>query len=148
MILNHLDKSSVYFSVHPRFETAFQFLKTCNFNELQPGIHEIDARKIFAIVSDGDIVPPEVVKMEVHRKYIDIQYVVSGTDKIGYRYLNECKNRTTKFDVENDYELYADEPEIYLYLTENKFVVFFPEDAHAPLLHKGNLKKIVIKVEI
>ncbi|HWZ21630.1 MAG TPA: YhcH/YjgK/YiaL family protein [Cytophagaceae bacterium] len=148
MILDHLDKSSVYFSVHPKFETAFQFLKTHNLKELQPGIHEIDGRKIFAIISDGDVSPLEVVKMEVHRKYIDIQYVISGIDKIGYRYLGECKSKATEFDVENDYELYRDEPEMYLHLTESKFVIFFPEDAHAPLLHKGKLRKIVIKVEI
>jgi beta-galactosidase beta subunit len=43
---------------------------------------------------------------------------------------------------------YADAPDMYFGLQQNQFVIFFPEDVHAPMIGDGTIKKLVIKVKI
>ena len=52
------------------------------------------------------------------------------------------------YDSENDFELFHDTPTTYFSLTPGEFVVFLPQDAHAPLIGSGELRKIIFKIAI
>ena len=43
---------------------------------------------------------------------------------------------------------FGDAADSWLDLSGDKFLVFFPEDAHAPLAGMGGLKKAVVKVAV
>jgi YhcH/YjgK/YiaL family protein len=64
-------------------EPAFEFLEQASNRELPAGKHPIDGDRFFAIVVRADSRSPETAEFEAHRKYIDIQYLVSGRETIG-----------------------------------------------------------------
>jgi YhcH/YjgK/YiaL family protein len=90
----------------------------------------------------------ESARLEAHRKYIDIQYVADGSDLFGWKPLESCQQIDTPFDTERDYGLFADPPDLWVPLPKGTFVIFYPEDAHAPLADVQPMLKAVVKVAL
>jgi YhcH/YjgK/YiaL family protein len=90
----------------------------------------------------------EGVRFESHRRYVDIQYTLSGEDLIGWKPVAQCTNDQEPFDVVKDVGYYVDRPELWIPVPTGTFVVFFPEDAHAPMGGTGLIHKIVVKVAV
>jgi YhcH/YjgK/YiaL family protein len=86
--------------------------------------------------------------LEAHRKYIDIQMLVDGTETIGWRSMPECQTLTDEYTAERDIMFFGDAPATWIELPVGKFMIFFPEDAHAPLAAHGDNVKAVIKVAV
>lgn len=148
VILDSLEHAEAYFHMHPAFERAFAFLKQRALAELPPGRHEIDGDRLFCMINKGPGRSRAEAKLEAHRKYIDIQYVIAGTDEMGTKPTADCKLPDTGYDVENDIEFFRDEPESWMKVRAGSFIVFFPEDAHAPLVSAGEIHKAVLKVAV
>lgn len=146
MILDSLNNSELYNSLHPLFFRAFEYLKSTDFESMSTGKHEIDGNKLFALVSTHESYNSND-KLEAHRLYIDIQYLHKGCDEIGWRRKLTCKEPIGNFDESKDVILYSDKPEVLLKVEAGNFVIFYPDDAHAPLMGKDKLIKVVIKVE-
>lgn len=87
-------------------------------------------------------------KSEAHKKYIDIQYCISGIETMGWKSLDDCKNPSEGYNNERDVTFYEDRPDTYFELNPGQFVIFFPEDMHAPMIGNGLIKKLVIKVKV
>ena len=146
MILDCISNSDFYNELHPFFKKGFDFIKTFNPNNYIEGKNEISGDDIFAIVAH--LKNFEVNnKLEVHNKYIDIQYVVKGCDKIGWKNRQECKLPENEFDKEKDYQFYLDKSTSVFDVKKEEFVIFYPNDAHAPLMNNEELLKIVIKIK-
>jgi len=148
MILDILKNSGQYLSQHRSFLQAFDFLKREDICALAPGRYEIDGENIFALVSDGIGKSEEEAKLEVHRKYIDIQYLISGVERIGWNPLQQCSSVISEYNPEKDIAFYSDHASFFLKLTPGMFAVFFPEDAHAPMISGEAVKKVVLKISL
>lgn len=147
MITDKLSNASLYYSCHPAFQKAFEFLNG-KLDELSGGRHEIDGQNIFAMVNDMTLCPEGAGAYEAHRKYIDIQYILKASETIAYSNLDQL-TPTTEYDDNGDAQLYAGKGSL-INLEEGCFAVFFPQDGHMPgILPKGgsvNSRKIIIKV--
>jgi biofilm protein TabA len=148
MIKDSLHNFRHFIKIRPAFEKAFEYLAQKNLAEIPDGRYEIDGRNVFAIVSHSQGKGVEKAKLEAHRKYIDIQFVVEGKELIGIGRADECKHILTQYDPEKDIIFYADKPAKYIKLKPGEFVIFFPNAAHAPLAEKGIVHKVVIKVAV
>ena len=84
-------------------------------------------------------------RLEAHRKYIDIQYVIAGVEEMGWNARIRCQQPHGQYDAEKDIEFFADTPNSYVTVHPGEFVIFFPDDAHAPLIGRGEVHKVVIK---
>ncbi|OHE70614.1 MAG: hypothetical protein A2007_06065 [Verrucomicrobia bacterium GWC2_42_7] len=84
--------------------------------------------------------------LEVHRKFIDIQYVVSGCEKIGWKSLHQMKEEKEPYNAERDIGFFHDKPDFWMTLKPGQFALFFPNDGHAPLAGLVPVRKIIIKV--
>ena len=146
MILDVLENAHRYISLDKGFEKAIEFLLRSDLKELLVGEYEIDANRIYAIVSKGPGRKREDALLETHEKYIDIQLVLTGTDHMGWKPKTLCKHPTGGYDQKNDVQFFADEPAAWLSTEDGAFAIFFPEDAHMPLISTGQLHKIVVKV--
>jgi len=147
MILDKIKNCELYLPLNSKFKLAFDFLKTFNPKSFKEGRNEISGDDAFAIVMnlvDHDLNE----KLEVHNEYIDIQYVFSGEDLIGWKSRGECKLPEDVFQVEDDYQLFLDEPIAKFQVNSGDFVVFYPNDAHRPLMNKAPVLKIVVKVRL
>lgn len=83
MIIDRLTNVDTYRALGSGISAAFDFLCSADLAELEPGRHELP-NGIYAIVSEYETVAPESKQWEAHRKFIDVQYVVSGAELIGY----------------------------------------------------------------
>lgn len=139
-----------------KLKQALNYLKQADlaliFSEVMPGknkVVEIDGKRIYAIFQEYDTKLPENVKIEGHKKYIDIQYIFYGAERMFLSSYNEI--------LENG--IYNDEKDILfptvtsywkIDLKEGVAAIFHPEDLHGPCccIEKPSLvRKIVIKVE-
>lgn len=146
MILDTFDHSLIYEKLHPLFPLAFSYLRTSPLTSLPQGRHEIDGDSLYAVVADAQGTSRDTVMLESHVRYIDIHLPLEGTDMIGYKPTVSCKGKG--YDSEHDVELYHDRPETWCTVPPGSFAVFFPEDAHAPMVSTSRLHKIVVKVRV
>ncbi len=147
MILDSCERGAVYGSLHPRFAAAFAFLQRGDLTLLADGRHELDGDRLFALVMSGDGRGRAEARLEVHRRYVDIQAVISGEDLIGWKPVAACR-QPAGFDEAGDVGFFGDPPASWVTVPQGCFAVFWPEDAHAPLAGQGKVRKVVLKVAI
>jgi YhcH/YjgK/YiaL family protein len=83
---------------------------------------------------------------EAHRKYIDLQYILSKSEVMGCAPLSSAKE-VTPYSEENDCAFYTADGSFETY-NEGDFVIFFTDDAHMPAVGEGECKKVIIKVPV
>ena len=148
MIVDKLDKFHLYTHVHPLFKEAFLFLQKHASLPFDPSKQEVRGKDLIAIIEESKGKTEQHARLEAHRKYIDIQYVYEGHDKMGWSPLERCKHVSESYIPEKDILFFSDRPESWVYVPKGYFTVFFPEDAHAPLAFEGHVKKIIMKVAL
>lgn len=148
MILDRLDRADRYAALHPGFATAFAYLRQTDFSQVDVGRHALDGERLAAILARNPGRERGGPPLESHRRYIDIQYVVSGVDAIGWRSLADCHKEVEPYNSERDIGFFADAPETWLKVPAGHFAIFFPEDAHAPLAGLVENYKAVMKVAV
>jgi len=149
MILDSIKNCKKYEGLNRNFEKAFQFLKREDLGSLAVGKYEIDGEDIFAMVQEYETKDLENAKYEAHKKYIDIQYLMEGTENMGYVSLDKLEV-FSPYNEESDFMLLEGEPRLIL-LNQKEFFILFPEDAHMPGIFvkaKSKVKKVVVKVSL
>lgn len=151
MVTDQLQNAAQYYALGKGIEKALRFLQETNLHELENGRYTIDDDLLFAIVQEYETKNPAQEKLESHKKYIDVQYVVSGIEKMGHALLdNQIPSRP--YNPEDDYMLFDASPDFFSVVKEGMFTIFFPNDLHMPCIQYTNLpekvKKIVVKVAV
>jgi len=147
MIVDNIRNASLYYSFSKELVSALKFLETQDLKSLSIGRHEIDGDNCFALVQEYDSKPIEQGKWEAHRRYIDVQYVVDGTERMGYADIRTL-TVTQEYDESKDAMLLAGDGDM-LTFKAGSFAVFAPEDAHMPQIavtEPQKMRKIVVKV--
>ncbi len=147
MILDKLQNASRYHCLHPLFEKAFQFLQESELDRLPLGKMDIQGSDLFAIISEGTGIQEQDAKLEVHRKYIDIQFIVSGTDHMGWKDLDMCEAPNEPYNAERDAAFFPDKTQSWFDVPAGSFTIFYPDDAHAAMITMAAVRKIVLKVK-
>jgi len=150
MIIDTLKNASKYFSVHPLFAKAFEYIGKTNLDTIEMGKYEIEGDNLKAIFSNkkGMTAAESVAKFECHDKHIDIQLCINGKEQIGWKPREKCVTPNGGYNPDKDVQLYNEQPDMYFQLTDGQFAIFFPEDVHAPMIGDAEIKKLVIKVKI
>ena len=139
-----------YYDHKEMWDKVFSFLKTTDFTHTALGRIEL-GDNMFANVSEYFTKDREGALFEIHQKYIDIQYVVSGNESMD---IAPLKNMTVtkQYDSENDYALGTVTEFSELKASSERFFIFFPADAHRPGLKDGNdsvlIRKVVVKIPV
>jgi YhcH/YjgK/YiaL family protein len=147
MIIDKIENANLYKNLGETISKAFDYITKTNLKNLQPGKYEIDGENIFALISEYQTKPESEGKLEAHKKYIDVQYVISGEERMGYAPLDK-QVVIEKYKDENDIAFYNGDRS-FTKVAEGMFAIFFPVDLHAPGINTGNssrVKKLVIKV--
>ena len=149
MIFDSLEHARLYGPLHPAFEQAFGFLEKSMQQTPAPGRYEIDGDRIYAMVQTYVTHPVEDVPWEAHRRYIDIQFMLSGRERIGCADVKAMRNPEA-YSPDKDAQLAGSVADsAYLPMTRGAFVILYPQDAHQPACRDGEASeviKIVVKV--
>ena len=146
MIVDSLEQSGRYFSLNPCFSLAFSALRTSSPHT--SGRIELDGDNAFILFSQSQGKKRHETMLEAHRRYIDIHYCFDGVEEIGWRPTQACQHIKTPYDEQNDFTTFVDPAECWVVLTPGLLAIFFPEDAHAPMVSDGLVTKSVVKVKV
>ena len=147
MIIDNIANKDLYLSANPGFKAAFDFIEKAAAGNPEDGKYPIEGDNFCLVQS---YTPSENAgQFEAHRDYIDIQFIVSGSEYMEWNHISEG-TVTLPYAPENDCELFTAEPKVKLTLNAGDFAVFFPQDLHNP----GNcvtppvaVKKIIAKIK-
>ncbi len=147
MIVDRIDNGHLWTSLHPGFDQAIAFLQTAFDRGLEPGRHVLVPDRLWVIVEQvrGR---SQSAKLEAHRRFIDIQLVLSGHERIGWLPLEDCGPPSEPYCADRDIVFFADRPSAWLDLVPGQLAIFFPRDAHAPLAGTGEVLKAIAKVAV
>ncbi|HSO78466.1 MAG TPA: YhcH/YjgK/YiaL family protein [Bacteroidales bacterium] len=137
--------------LHPeRWDRAFSFLRDTDLETLEKGRYEIEGSDLFASVDEYVTKDEPDTRLEAHSKFADIQYIISGAEKMGIVALDKT-TVTVPYNEEKEICFLVSGDERFLSATPDRYFIFFPDDAHRPCLkarENAPVKKVVIKVRI
>ena len=148
MIYDHLSNATKYTNLHPLFEKAFQYLTKNDFSTFKPGKYQIEQDSIFVLVNNYFSKGIDESFAESHKKYIDIQLVISGKERMGFGLIDNFTHEL--YDSEKDLQKHTGKLN-FLDVEKNQFVIFFPNDIHMPgiqIEHPEEVLKVVMKVAV
>ncbi len=148
MILDVLEQWPRYRRMHSRFDAAFSWLAGQDWAATADGKHAIVGEEVFAIVASDAGRGREKSPLEFHQRYIDIQFVISGDEVIGWQYLPPESPLRASYKAEKEIGFLANPAPLWIPVQEGYFAILFPTDAHAPLAGSGPVRKAVVKVAV
>lgn len=149
MIIDTIANAGKYFSIHPLFEKAFEYIHQNDLANAADGKSDIsDGLKVIISNAPGKTKEASLAKFECHNRNIDIQLCITGVETIGWKPREKCVTPNGDYNEEKDVQFYNDAPDTFFQLTDGQFAIFFPEDVHAPMIGDAEIKKLVIKVKI
>jgi YhcH/YjgK/YiaL family protein len=132
----------------PQLRRAFEVLASQDVSTWPDGRVELDGDRMFALPQGYLTRPAAQCRWEAHRRCIDIQYIISGREAMGYAPLSTLKP-VTAFDETKDVGFYDGTGSI-ITVEAGMFAIFFPHDAHMPCMqvagHPESVRKVVVKV--
>lgn len=149
MILCTLNDSKRIEALHPRFAELFEYVRTHDLTTVPAGKITLDGSELYINVADATLLETEEQKLEVHRGYIDVHFPLSGEEIVGWTALDSLHTKSlAPFDTDNDFALYAEKAATYFTVHPGECYIMYPEDAHAPIIGQGKLRKAIAKVKI
>ena len=148
MILDTLENYQLYSTINERIAKGFAFLRNTDLDAIPSGKHDIEGDAIFALVQEYQTKPLNECKLESHKRYIDIQYMIRGEEFMGVTTKNNQK--ILEQDEDKDYTFYEGTTSL-VRVSKGMFTIFFPDDLHQPCVQTesaAEVKKVVIKVMI
>lgn len=150
MIYDKITNYETYAGISADIRKGLEFLYNIS-PDIENGVHEISPR-VKAIVSEYTTKQVNENGFEAHRQYLDIQYLMSGSEKISclpLEYLKETKPYSEKDDAAL-YQAVDVQPQ-EIVIGNSYFAIFFPQDGHMPQLCVDAplaVKKVVVKIKI
>ena len=149
MLYDSLKHIEFYKGIHPGVYRALEILRDTDFSQLEDKRYEVDGDNLFFFLQSYETKPDNDTP-EAHRKYIDIQFLVSGREKMGVAPLEDMSEEV-EARPDGDIWFYRG-PMDYITLTAgDRFAVLWPGDAHAPSIALDSpapCRKCVVKVKV
>ena len=145
MIVDRLERFSHYFE---GLEDIGKFLSSLG-PDAPEGRHELAGEDVFAVISRYETRPRNECRPEAHRKYVDIQFLIQGSEVIE-RFPLQALSIAEPHDEENDVAFFKrpEDAGTRVVLSDKVFAVFFPHDAHMPQVQDGPTPEGAIKVVV
>lgn len=146
MIIDTIENARLYRGSHPLLDAALEMLEPRMREPVAEGRMDIAGADLYLVASTGQGKTPGEARLEAHRAYIDLHLLLEGDEAIGWKPADECTQPASPYDREKDLALFDDRPLVWLPLVPGSFAVFYPGDAHAPMVSEGTVRKIVFKI--
>ncbi|WP_108649053.1 N-acetylneuraminate anomerase [Dongshaea marina] len=131
-------------------QSVLEYLRQTDFSKLEPGRHAVEGDKIYANLMSIETQPKQEKRPEVHRNYLDVQFLIEGEERIGVTLADSGQKVATEYDAERDLMFYqTPSNESELLLSAGMYAVFYPGELHTPACcidEPKAIRKVVMKV--
>ena len=147
MIIDTIENLGKYVTLNPLFADVVEFLKNNNLQAIGEGKHFIKDKDLFVNIQVAKGKTQEAAVLETHIEMIDIQIPITCEETFGYTPL--CDLPDFEYNAEKDITKYGDtKAQTYVTVKPGQFVIFFPQDGHAPcIINQPEIKKAIFKVK-
>lgn len=132
-------------------QRAIQYIKNTDFMSMKQADYPIEGDQMFVKVFDNTSKTIEESHPELHKKYIDVQFWVTGGELMG---ICPKKDEYEVVQVDKAQDLYLldkVEGEQFLRMEQGDYIILFPNDVHRPGIAEKEPKtyrKAVVKVSL
>lgn len=150
MIFDKVENMPFYFDGDEDFKKVLKAYNDFSQAPFESGRIDITPEKSWCNVSKYEAKACDSLKLEAHKKFIDVQLMFDGGEKIGWAPVSEC-TVTQSYDENGDIAFMTSDDAQFIELKKGYFAVFFPQDAHAPCLADSKntfSHKLVFKVAV
>ncbi|MBI5664509.1 MAG: YhcH/YjgK/YiaL family protein [Nitrospirae bacterium] len=149
MIYDTIENFKQYVCIHKHFTDVLRFLESAPVSERPDGRYEINDQGAYVVIETYETKDVSDCFIECHRKYIDVQVVIEGIERVGVCHRSACD--AFPYDEEKDFQKLKGHTDL-LALGAGSFMIFYPDDAHMPKVRyggaTGKVKKAVFKVPV
>ena len=149
MIIDNINNLKNYTYSNSRIIRALEIIRNTNFDDLEDRTYEVDGHDFYFFIQSYQTQETNQTP-EAHRSFIDIQYIISGKERIGVAQLEDMTEEV-EANPQKDIWFYRG-PMDSITVKKDMFAVFFPHDAHAPCVSPpegaNHVRKCVFKVRI
>jgi YhcH/YjgK/YiaL family protein len=147
MIIDTIENLGKYVTLNPLFADVVEFLKNNDFQTIEEGKHFIKDKDLFVNIQVAKGKTQDAAVLETHIEMIDIQIPITCEETFGYTPL--CDLPDFEYNAEKDITKYGDtKAQTYVTVKPGQFVIFFPQDGHAPcIINQPEIKKAIFKVK-
>ena len=149
MIVDNIKNADIYKNLSENFKTAFNWLEKTDLVDIEKGRHVVDGDNVYVNINEYETLPMEQCKLEVHKNYADIQFIIKGTECMAWQPLDQVE-LLDSYNAEKDIQFATGNPAVYP-VRAGDFSIFFPQDAHLGKVMIGapaTGKKAVVKVKL
>lgn len=146
MIIDNIRNRAMYYALGNDIRAALDYFASVSENDVKNTDIQIPDTDVVIKVRPLMTRPLEECSFEAHKKHIDIHYVVSGTERIGYSDINKLIE--TGYDEKGDMVTLDGSGDL-LTLEKGCFMIAFPDDAHMPCVcteSPAQLGKMIAKI--
>ena len=147
MIIDTIENLGKYVTLNPLFADVVEFLKNNNLQAIEEGKHFVKDKDLFVNIQVAKGKTQDAAVLETHIEMIDIQIPITCEETFGYTPL--CDLPDFEYNAEKDITKYGDtKAQTYVTVKPGQFVIFFPQDGHAPcIINQPEIKKAIFKVK-
>ena len=147
MIIDTIENLGKYVALNPLFADVVEFLKKNDLQTIEEGKHFIKDKDLFVNIQVAKGKTQDAAVLETHIEMIDIQIPITCEETFGYTPL--CDLPDFEYNAEKDITKYGDtKAQTYVTVKPGQFVIFFPQDGHAPcIINQPEIKKAIFKVK-
>jgi uncharacterized protein, YhcH/YjgK/YiaL family len=146
MILGNLNESWRYELLNPYFQALFDYVKANDLLNEPVGKIVLKDKELFINNNLIEGKKKSAQPLEAHQKFIDVHILLEGKETFGWKRTADVKEWKSEYDEEKDCILSDEMADTYIELLPDDFVIVYPEDAHAPNISDGQIRKLVAKV--
>ena len=149
MIFSSIHSNDDFKAYPEAIRKVIDYLKANDFVNMEPGVYELQGKDVYVQVFDAETGPVEEKRPESHENYLDIQYLASGEEKLGFT-PNTGEYEVAEHIVERDLIFYKSVAnEGFIHAVPGCISIFFPCDIHRPAVAVNEpmtVRKVVAKV--
>ncbi len=130
MIIDHINNMGTYAGVHPDLSKVLATLAGWDIPTMESGRYPVEGSNAYILVQRYTSRDLAVSKWESHRKFIDVQFVVQGEERMGYQHISNLEV-SQQYDDTSDAALYIGQG-VLIPAPQGTVALFFPQDGHMP----------------
>lgn len=149
MIIDKIENINLYTGISKSIAKGLNILKNVDISMATDVKHE--EQDLFYMLQKYQTKPSTEKKLEAHKKYIDIQYIVSGEEILEYSLIDNL-NRIQAYDEQKDVAFYQAPDDVNkIILKAGMYCILFPSDGHnlrVQVKQPTEILKVLVKVKI
>ena len=147
MIIDTIENLGKYTTLNPLFADVVEFLRGLDLSPMATGKYIIKDDELIMNLQVAKQRTVDTAVLETHIEMIDIQIPITCAETFGYTPLSDLPD--FEYNAEKDITKYGDtKSQTYVTVKPGQFVIFFPQDGHAPcIINQPEIKKAIFKVK-